>query len=136
MSEANPERDAASVAGQSNVNEESKLDETSTPNVQSSVAHTEPDATSGQINQISSNIQNDRTPAQNAEARKLGSFPGDLSTIKPIFSMKSKTTQSKERFSQKAQEYLDSHKMSIYLQDAIKIILDRREEKPLDLLTD
>jgi len=26
--------------------------------------------------------------------------------------------------------------MSIYLQDAIKIILDRREEKPLDLLTD
>jgi hypothetical protein len=26
--------------------------------------------------------------------------------------------------------------MSIYLQDAIKIILDRREEKPLDILTD
>lgn len=36
----------------------------------------------------------------------------------------------------KAQEYLDQYKMSIYLQDAIKIILDRREEKPLDLLTD
>lgn len=66
----------------------------------------------------------------------MGSFPGDLSTIKPIFSMKSKSQQAKERFSQKAQEYLDSHKMSIYLQDAIKIILDRREEKPLDLLTD
>lgn len=63
MSEANPERDAASVAGQSNVNEESKLEETSTPNVQGSVAHTEPDSTSGQINQISSNIQNDKTPA-------------------------------------------------------------------------
>ena len=70
------------------------------------------------------------------ETRKMGSFPGDLSTIKPIFSMKSKSQQAKERFSQKAQEYLDSHKMSIYLQDAIKIILDRREEKPLDLLTD
>lgn len=25
------------------------------------------------------------------EARKMGSFPGDLSTIKPIFSMKSKS---------------------------------------------
>jgi hypothetical protein len=50
--------------------------------------------------------------------------------------LKSKNSQAKERFSQKAQEYLDSHKMSIYLQDAIKIILDRREEKPLDLLTD
>lgn len=25
------------------------------------------------------------------ETRKMGSFPGDLSTIKPIFSMKSKS---------------------------------------------
>ena len=73
---------------------------------------------------------------QTSEARKMGSFPGDLSTIKPVFSLKSKNQQAKDRFSQKAQEYLDSHKMSIYLQDAIKIILDRREEKPLDLLTD
>ena len=74
--------------------------------------------------------------ARSSEARKMGSFPGDLSSIKPVFSMKSKNQQAKDRFSQKAQEYLDSHKMSIYLQDAIKIILDRREEKPLDLLTD
>jgi len=29
---------------------------------------------------------------------------------------------------------MESYKMSIYLQDAIKLILDRREEKPLDLL--
>jgi hypothetical protein len=71
-----------------------------------------------------------------AEQKKIGSFPSDLSNIQPIFGLKSKNTQAKERFSQKAQEYLDSHKMSIYLQDAIKIILDRREEKPLDLLTD
>ena len=54
-------------------------------------------------------------PAQTAETRKIGSFPGDLSTIKPIFGLKSKNTQAKERFSQKSQEYLDSHKMSIYL---------------------
>jgi hypothetical protein len=79
---------------------------------------------------------NTQTAAQTAEQRRIGSFPGDLSTIKPIFSLKSKNTQAKERFTQKAQEYLDSHKMSIYLQDAIKIILDRREEKPIDLLTD
>jgi hypothetical protein len=71
-----------------------------------------------------------------SETRKMGGFPGDVSNIKPIFSLKSKNAQAKERFSQKSQEYLDSHKMSIYLQDAIKIILDRREEKPLDLLTD
>lgn len=43
---------------------------------------------------------------------------------------------AKERFNQRAQEYLESHKMNIYLQDAIKIILDRREDKPLDLLTE
>jgi len=29
---------------------------------------------------------------------------------------------------------MESFKMQIYLQDAIKLILDRREEKPLDLL--
>jgi hypothetical protein len=33
------------------------------------------------------------------ETRKMGSFPGDLSNIKPIFSMKSKSQQAKERFS-------------------------------------
>ena len=71
-----------------------------------------------------------------SETRKVGSFPSDLSNIKQIFSVKSKSSQAKDRFALKAQEYLDSHKMAIYLQDAIKIILDRREEKPLDLLTD
>ncbi len=70
------------------------------------------------------------------ENRRLGSFPSDISSMKQIFSLKSKSQMARERFSVKAQEYLDSHKMSIYLQDAIKIILDRKEEKPLDLLTD
>jgi hypothetical protein len=53
-----------------------------------------------------------------------------------IFSVKSKTQATKERFSQKASDYLDNQKMSIYLQDAIKIILDRKDEKPLDLLNE
>lgn len=87
--------------------------------------------------QSSTNVHKDeKTQQQILENRKIGSFPSDLSNIKPIFSVKSKTQQAKDRFGQRAQEYLDSHKMSIYLQDAIKIILDRREEKPLDLLTD
>ena len=80
--------------------------------------------------------KDEKSQQQIMENRKIGSFPTDLSNIKPIFSVKSKTQQAKDRFGQKAQEYLDSHKMAIYLQDAIKIILDRREEKPLDLLTD
>lgn len=41
---------------------------------------------------------------------------------------------SKDRFSQKSTDYLEYHKLQIYLQDAIKIILDRKDEKPLDLL--
>ena len=53
-----------------------------------------------------------------------------------LFSLKSKKMSAKDRFSQKSQDYLESHKMSIYLQDAIKIILDRREDKPLDLLNE
>ena len=38
----------------------------------------------------------------NSETRKMGSFPGDLSSIKPVFSLKSKNQQAKDRFSQKA----------------------------------
>ena len=53
-----------------------------------------------------------------------------------LFSLKSKNMSAKDRFSQKPQDYLESHKMAIYLQDAIKIILDRREDKPLDLLNE
>jgi len=53
-----------------------------------------------------------------------------------IFSLKSKQMGAKDRFAQKAQDYLESYKMSIYLQDAIKIILDRRDEKPLEILND
>jgi len=52
-----------------------------------------------------------------------------------IFSLRSRQQGAKDRFTMKAQEYLDSYKMGIYLQDAIKIILERRSDnKPLDLL--
>jgi hypothetical protein len=44
----------------------------------------------------------EKTPAQQAEQRRIGSFPADLSGIKPVFSVKSKNSQAKERFTQKA----------------------------------
>ena len=59
-----------------------------------------------------------------------------IPTQRGIFSLKSKQQTAKDRFGQKAQDYLESYKMSIYLQDAIKIILERRDEKPLDLLNE
>lgn len=31
-------------------------------------------------------------------------------------------------------DYLEAFNIAVYLQDAIKLILDRREEKPLELL--
>lgn len=63
-------------------------------------------------------------------------LPTVQATARSIFSVKSKFTSSKERFNQKASDYLDNQRMSIYLQDAIKIILDRKDEKPLDLLNE
>ncbi len=55
---------------------------------------------------------------------------------KQIFSLKSKMQGSRDRYNLKAADYLENYKMSIYFQDAIKIILDRKEEKPLDLLNE
>ena len=55
---------------------------------------------------------------------------------KQIFSLKSKVQASRDRYNLKAADYLENFKMSIYFQDAIKIILDRKEEKPLDLLNE
>jgi hypothetical protein len=31
-------------------------------------------------------------------------------------------------------EYLEIYKVNIYLQDAVKIILDRRDERPMEIL--
>lgn len=31
-------------------------------------------------------------------------------------------------------DYLEAFNVAVYLQDAVKLILDRREEKPLELL--
>ena len=79
------------------------------------------------------------TEATATEENKSPQIPVSASVIptqRGIFSLKSKQQLSKDRFNQKAQDYLESYKMSIYLQDAIKIILERRDEKPLDLLNE
>jgi len=34
------------------------------------------------------------------------------------------------------QEYLDRHKIAVYLQDAIKILIERKDERPYDLLNE
>lgn len=55
-----------------------------------------------------------------------------LLTDKPlVFTLKSKAMEAHDWFRMSSQEYLDSMKVSVYLQDAIKVILDRREERPL-----
>jgi len=54
----------------------------------------QPDAATSAINASlpSSSVVDKSAAAQTAEARRIGSFPGDLSNIKPIFSLKSKNT--------------------------------------------
>jgi len=73
---------------------------------------------------------------QGGSGKEGGSSAPSQPPQRSIFSLKSKQMAARDRFSQKAQDYLESYKMSIYLQDAIKIILDRRDEKPLDLLNE
>lgn len=60
----------------------------------------------------------------------------DVKDTKQIFSLKSKSQASKDRYAQKASDYFENYKMQIYLQDVVKIILDRKDEKPLDLLNE
>lgn len=47
-----------------------------------------------QINNSNTLITNapEKTAAQQAEQRRIGSFPSDLSNIKPVFSVKSKNS--------------------------------------------
>jgi hypothetical protein len=51
-----------------------------------------------------------------------------------IFNYHRRKQLEAERVECSAEEYIDYSKISIYLQDATKVMLDRREEKPLELL--
>jgi len=84
-------QDANSV---SNANQDSKMEDSSAKELGGGAMQ---ESAPGQ----GSKLEPEKTAAQTAEAKKIGAFPGDLSNIKPIFCLKSKNTQAKERFSQK-----------------------------------
>ena len=67
-----------------------------------------------------SSIVENKLSGAATEEDKQSEAPKDVVPIIPpgfkgIFSLKSKNQSAKERFNQKAQDYLESHKMSIYL---------------------
>ena len=51
-----------------------------------------------------------------------------------IFNPDRRKQLKSERLNSSSEDYIDYSKIAIYLQDATKVILDRREDKPLDLL--
>jgi hypothetical protein len=53
-----------------------------------------------------------------------------------IFNYQRKKLQDQERLSCSSEDYIEYSKISIYLQDAVKVILDRREDKPLEVLSE
>ncbi|CDW72541.1 UNKNOWN [Stylonychia lemnae] len=106
------------------------------------MSETQDDQIAQSSSNLDKNLEEEKSDKFNIASQPLQQNNGssdaflEKSSFKGIFSLKSKSQIAKERFNQKAQDYLESHKMSIYLQDAIKIILDRREDKPLDLLNE
>lgn len=57
-----------------------------------------------------------------------------MEQIPRIFNPSRRKQLNQERLQLPADDYAELFKISVYLQDAIKIILDRREEKPLEIL--
>lgn len=51
-----------------------------------------------------------------------------------IFNPNRRKREYETRYSMNSDEYLDIYKVNIYLQDAVKIILDRRDERPMEIL--
>ncbi|MDR3548373.1 MAG: hypothetical protein P4M11_08950 [Candidatus Pacebacteria bacterium] len=73
------------------------------------------------------------TPEENGEHMVT---EGLLSLKRGIFSPARRHAELTERFDATAQEYLEKHKIAVYLQDAIKILIERKDERPTDLLTE
>lgn len=53
-----------------------------------------------------------------------------------IFNYHRKKLLEQERLGCTSEEYVEYSKIAIYLQDATKVILDRREDKALDVLSE
>ena len=59
---------------------------------------------------------------------------GSGSGMKPIYIATSKSKRAEDRFKMTPSEYLEKYKVGVYLQDAIKIILDRWAENPNQIM--
>lgn len=53
-----------------------------------------------------------------------------------IFNYQRKRQLEQERLTCSSEDYIDFSKIAIYLQDATKVILDRREDKALEVLSE
>ena len=56
------------------------------------------------------------------------------SSVPTVFNASQRTKLIEDLSSMQGSDYLEAFNIAVYLQDAIKLILDRREEKPLELL--
>ena len=59
---------------------------------------------------------------------------GLIALKRGIFNPSKRKIEASERFEASPQEYLEKHKIAVYLQDAIKILIERKDERPNDLL--
>jgi hypothetical protein len=55
-------------------------------------------------------------------------------SVPTVFNASQRTKLIEDLSSMQGSDYLEAFNIAVYLQDAIKLILDRREEKPLELL--
>lgn len=55
-------------------------------------------------------------------------------SVPTVFNASQRAKLIEDLSSMQGSDYLEAFNIAVYLQDAIKLILDRREEKPLELL--
>lgn len=56
-------------------------------------------------------------------------------SIPTVFNASQRAKLVEDLSNMQGADYLEAFNIAVYLQDAVKLILDRREEKPLELLT-
>ena len=56
-------------------------------------------------------------------------------SVPTVFNAGQRTKLVEDLSNMQGADYLEAFNIAVYLQDAVKLILDRRDEKPLELLT-
>jgi len=56
-------------------------------------------------------------------------------SVPTVFNASQRTKLVEDLSNMQGADYLEAFNIAVYLQDAVKLILDRRDEKPLELLT-